>query len=51
MALIDQVYDTGGVIEHLGEANSSLHREVEDMKNGADPEAVAVTEQRASDLE
>ncbi|THU50715.1 hypothetical protein C4D60_Mb06t23240 [Musa balbisiana] len=45
------VYDAGRVIERLGEANSSLCHEVEELKSGAGLEVVAVAEQCALDLE
>lgn len=51
MALINQVYDIGRVIERLREANSSLRQEVKEVKSGPNPEAVAMAEQRTSDFE
>lgn len=44
MALIDCVYDTDRVIEHLADTNSNLHREVEELKSGPGPEAVVMVE-------
>ena len=51
MALIDCVYDAGWVIECLGEMNSNLHREVEELKNRPDPIVVVAAEQWDIDLE
>ncbi|THU69296.1 hypothetical protein C4D60_Mb08t12940 [Musa balbisiana] len=50
MALMDRVRDAGRVIDHLSDRNAELHREIEEIRMGVAPEALATAEQRASDL-
>ncbi|RWV84153.1 hypothetical protein GW17_00054161 [Ensete ventricosum] len=48
MALLDQVHDAGRVITALDNKSDVLHKEVQRLKEGSDPDAVAVTNRRAS---
>ncbi|THU54594.1 hypothetical protein C4D60_Mb10t26760 [Musa balbisiana] len=50
-ALMDRVRDTGRVITALGARNAELRRQVDEVRAGAGPEAVAAVEQRALGLE
>nr|XP_018683052.1 PREDICTED: uncharacterized protein LOC108953127 [Musa acuminata subsp. malaccensis] len=49
--LMDRVRDVGRVIGGLANRNAELVRQVEEVRAGAGPEAVAAAEQRAADLE
>ncbi|THU50761.1 hypothetical protein C4D60_Mb06t23730 [Musa balbisiana] len=51
MALMDRVRDTGWVINSLSNRNAELHRQIEEIRASATPEAMAAAEQRALDLE
>ncbi|THU50982.1 hypothetical protein C4D60_Mb06t26170 [Musa balbisiana] len=51
MALMDCVRDAGRVISNLSDRNTELRRQIEEIRTRAAPEAVAVAEQRTSDLE
>ncbi|THU60561.1 hypothetical protein C4D60_Mb07t14070 [Musa balbisiana] len=48
---MDRVCDAGRVIGDLNERNSELRHQVEEIKAGSGPEAVAAAEKRAADLE
>ncbi|RRT77101.1 hypothetical protein B296_00010790 [Ensete ventricosum] len=48
MALIDRVHDAGQVITTLDNKLDVLRKEVQRLKDGGDPDAVAAVEQRAS---
>ncbi|THU69602.1 hypothetical protein C4D60_Mb08t16130 [Musa balbisiana] len=48
---MDRVRDAGWALEILSDCNAELHRQIEEVRAGAAPEAIAVAEQRASDLE
>ncbi|CAL9158550.1 unnamed protein product [Musa hybrid cultivar] len=50
-ALMDRVRDTGRVIGGLISRNAELHRQVEEVRAGAGPEAVAAVEKRAAESE
>ncbi|THU55185.1 hypothetical protein C4D60_Mb11t03890 [Musa balbisiana] len=50
-ALMDRVRDAGRVIATLGAHNAELRRQVDEVRAGAGPEAVAAAERRASSLE
>ncbi|THU58318.1 hypothetical protein C4D60_Mb03t12940 [Musa balbisiana] len=51
MALADCVRDAGRALDILIDCNDELRWQIEEIHTGAAPEAVAVAEQRASDLE
>ena len=51
MAMIDRVYDTGKIIDRLGEMNSVHRWEVEELKDGPSPMIVTAIEQHATNLE
>ncbi|THU62469.1 hypothetical protein C4D60_Mb01t05470 [Musa balbisiana] len=51
MALMDRVRNAGRVIGNLSDRNAELRRQIEEIRTGAAPEAVAAAEQRASNLE
>lgn len=51
MALIDRVQDVGRIISSLGDKITELHGQIEKLKVGMTPEAIAVAEQRAVSLE
>lgn len=44
MALIGHINDAGRVIERMGEMNSGIRQEIEELKGGPGPTAVAATE-------
>ncbi|THU72788.1 hypothetical protein C4D60_Mb04t15870 [Musa balbisiana] len=50
-ALMDRVRDAGRVITALGARNAELRRQMDEVRAGAGPEAVAAVEQRALGLE
>ncbi|THU67089.1 hypothetical protein C4D60_Mb05t20980 [Musa balbisiana] len=50
-ALMDRVRDAGQVIWDLSERNSELCHQVEEVRAGSGPEAVAAAEKRATDSE
>nr|XP_018675334.1 PREDICTED: uncharacterized protein LOC108951563 [Musa acuminata subsp. malaccensis] len=50
-ALMDRVRDAGRVIGGLVNRNVELHRQVEEVRAGAGPEAVAAVEKRATEFE
>ncbi|THU53338.1 hypothetical protein C4D60_Mb10t13350 [Musa balbisiana] len=50
-ALTDRVRDAGRALGVLIDRNIELRRQIEEVRAGAAPEAVAATEQRASNLE
>ncbi|XP_018675334.2 uncharacterized protein LOC108951563 [Musa acuminata AAA Group] len=50
-ALMDRVHDAGRVIGGLVNRNVELHRQVEEVRAGAGPEAVAAVEKRAAEFE
>ncbi|CAL9186775.1 unnamed protein product [Musa hybrid cultivar] len=51
MALADRVRDGGRALGILCDRNAELRREIEEVRAGAAPEAVATAEQRSSELE
>ena len=51
MALMDRVRDAGQVIWNLSECNSELCHQLEEVRAGSGPEAVAAAEKRATDSE
>ncbi|THU55153.1 hypothetical protein C4D60_Mb11t03560 [Musa balbisiana] len=50
-ALMDRVRDAGRALGVLIDRNIELHRQIEEVRTGVAPEAVAAAEQRASDLD
>ncbi|XP_065038473.1 uncharacterized protein LOC135673429 isoform X3 [Musa acuminata AAA Group] len=50
-ALMDRIHDAGWVIDILSGHNADLRKHMEEVRAGATPEAVAIAEQRASDLD
>ncbi|XP_064969659.1 uncharacterized protein LOC135615293 [Musa acuminata AAA Group] len=50
-ALMDRVRDAGQVIWNLSECNSELCHQLEEVRAGSGPEAVAAAEKRATDSE
>ena len=50
-ALVDRVQDASRIISSLGDKNAELCGQVEELKAGARPEAVAAAKQRAINLE
>ncbi|CAL9111863.1 unnamed protein product, partial [Musa textilis] len=48
---MDRTRDAGRIIGSLCERNSELHRQLEEVRVGSGPEAVAVAEKRASELD
>ncbi|RZS23878.1 hypothetical protein BHM03_00056886 [Ensete ventricosum] len=51
MALFDHVHDASRLITLIGYQIANLQQEIEALKSGGDPEAVAAVEQRAVELE
>lgn len=47
MASIDHVYDADQVIERMGEVNSGLCREIEELKGGPGSATVVIAEQHS----
>ncbi|RRT54383.1 hypothetical protein B296_00047383 [Ensete ventricosum] len=51
MVLFDRVHDASRVITSMGNKVDFLHEEVQRLKEGGDPEAVATTEGQASEAQ
>ncbi|RWV79101.1 hypothetical protein GW17_00059821 [Ensete ventricosum] len=49
MALMDQVHDAGHVITSMDNKSEMLREEIQKLKDGGNPDAVALAEQRAAE--